>query len=66
MAESDWRWLCMQCWTEGVDPTPDACPGCGCPDAWYETNAHRGRPMKEVFDGLFDHMLGPPKGVTKQ
>lgn len=56
----------MQCWTEGVDPTPDACPGCGCPDAWYETNAHRGRPMKEVFDGLFDHMLGPPKGVTKQ
>lgn len=62
----EWRWLCTECWTEGEDPTPDACPSCGCRDAWYETARHGGRPMKEVYGDLFDQLLGPPKGVTKQ
>lgn len=52
MAKSDWRWLCTFCWTEGVAPPPDACPTCGCRDAWFETNRHDGRPMREVFKSL--------------
>lgn len=52
MAESDWRWLCTACWTEGMAPPPTACPTCGDTDAWYETNLHGGRPMREVFKSL--------------
>lgn len=66
MAESDWRWLCTQCWTEGPGPRPDACPSCGCPDAWFQTASRPGVPMKQVYEDLFDQMLVPPKGVTKQ
>lgn len=35
-------------------------------DAWFQTASRPGVPMKQVYEDLFDQMLGPPKGVTKQ
>jgi len=60
-----WRWLCTECWAEGPGDRPDECPECGCADAWYQTAAHGGRPMKEVFEDLFSQLLGAPKQETK-
>ncbi len=56
----EWRWLCVECGTEGRGECPDVCPECLCPDAWYETNAHGDDPthMQAIFRGLFS-ILGP-------
>ena len=60
-----WRWACTECWTEGPGGEPEACPTCGCTDAWYVTAAHGGRPLQEVFENLFARSLGTPPGRTK-
>lgn len=58
-----WRWLCVECWTEGRDERPDACPGCGCTYAWYETNTAGSdpRPMRQVFEDFSSRLFGSPR-----
>ena len=58
--KTPWRWLCVECGTEGRGDCPSACPECKCPDAWYETNAHGEDPrhMLAIFRSLFAK-LGP-------
>jgi len=29
------RWLCVECFTEGVGQRPDECPTCACSDSWF-------------------------------
>lgn len=52
------RWMCTECFTEGVGPWPSFCPTCGQESGWYSPPGDDPRPAKERWDEL--------KGYFKQ
>ncbi|MCX2696222.1 hypothetical protein [Ochrobactrum chromiisoli] len=57
--EQKWRWLCVECDTEGQGWKPERCPTCGLTDSWYMNNscADDPRTMTQILaDDIFEHL----------
>lgn len=56
------RWLCCECWTEGVGERPRECPTCGYEDSWFQAAPKPGdhRTMKVIFEEVMAGIFGPP------
>lgn len=50
------RWMCTQCFTEGVGPWPSFCPNCGQEAGWYSPPGDDPRPAKERWDELLSYL----------
>ncbi|WP_343314021.1 hypothetical protein AAIB41_02435 [Brucella sp. BE17] len=57
--EEKWRWLCVECNTEGQGAEPRVCPTCGSSDSWYMNNCYARDPrsMREILaDTVFGNL----------
>ncbi len=63
--EKKWRWLCVECGTEGRGQNPKICPTCGRDDTWYLNNCYADDPrsMQTILsDDIFGHLKNRDKG----
>ncbi|MDH0123277.1 hypothetical protein ABE562_04765 [Brucella intermedia] len=49
--DEKWRWLCVECGTEGRGGEPKVCPTCGRSDSWYLNNCYANDPrtMRQIL-----------------
>lgn len=61
-ASKGWRWLCVECNTEGRGDRPKQCPTCHRSDSWYMNNGHAEDPrsMREIMDQVIFGRLKKP------
>lgn len=63
--EQNWRWLCVECETEGRGWRPEKCPTCERTDSWYLNNAivYDPRTMTQILtDDIFGHLKDKNNG----
>lgn len=63
--EQKWRWLCVECDTEGRGAGPEVCPVCGRSDSWYLNNCYSDDPrsMRQILnDDIFGHLRNKDNG----
>lgn len=60
--DEKWRWLCVECNTEGRGNCPQQCLTCGRSDSWYINNAHANDPrsMREIMNTVIFSQLQKP------
>lgn len=62
--DEKWRWLCIECDTEGRGDCPTKCTTCGRSDSWYMNNGHANDPrsMHEIMNTvIFGRLKKPPE-----